>query len=83
MIPNRGVNQKLTNDQNVYPIHAARVNRGYVDGVLNKDSLLLEVTAACAPLVYRGSTFPADYDQNVFVCIPEHFLNNEIPHARD
>ncbi|MAU72580.1 MAG: dehydrogenase [Pseudozobellia sp.] len=71
MIPNKGVNQKLTKDQNVYPIHAARVNRGYVDGVLNKDSLLLEVTAACSPLVYRGSAFPANYDQNVFVCIPE------------
>ncbi|PKA96920.1 mono/diheme cytochrome c family protein [Flavobacteriaceae bacterium MAR_2009_75] len=71
LIPNKGVNQKLTEDQRVYPIHAARVNRGYVDGVLDKDSLLREVTAACAPLVYRGGQFSDKYDQNVFVCIPE------------
>lgn len=71
LIPSKGVNQKLTQDQRVYPLHAARVNRGYVDGVLDKDSLLIEVTAACGPLVYRGGAFPAGYDQNVFVCIPE------------
>ncbi|MBC6997856.1 c-type cytochrome [Cytophaga sp. FL35] len=71
LIPNKGVNQKLTSDQRVYPLHAARVNRGYVDGVLNSDSLLLEVTAACAPFIYRGGTFPEGYDENAFVCIPE------------
>ncbi|SHJ42328.1 DUF7133 domain-containing protein [Pseudozobellia thermophila] len=71
LIPSKGVNQKLTEDQRVYPLHAARVNRGYVDGVLDKDSLLIEVTAACGPLVYRGGAFPEGYDQNVFVCIPE------------
>ncbi|MFC4098032.1 DUF7133 domain-containing protein [Euzebyella saccharophila] len=71
LIPNKGVNQRLTSDQRVYPLHAARVNRGYVDGVLNSDSLLLEVTAACAPFIYRGGTFPEGYDENAFVCIPE------------
>lgn len=61
----------MTSDQRVYPIHAARVNRGYVDGVLDSDSLLLEVTAACAPFVYRGGVFPEGYEENAFVCIPE------------
>ncbi len=69
--PKQSVNRLLTDDQRVYPLHAASVNRGYAPGVLNKDSLLREVTAACGPLVYRGGAFPADYDQNVFVCAPE------------
>ena len=49
----------------------ASVNRGYEEGVLNQDSLLVNVTAACGPLVYRGGMYPDDYDQNVFVCVPE------------
>lgn len=69
--PKRGVNQLLTDDQRVYPLHAASVNRGYAPGVLDKDSLLKEVSAACGPVVYRGGTFPEGYEQNVFVCAPE------------
>lgn len=71
MVPKHGVNQVLTKDQRVYPLHAASVNRGYEKGVLDQDSLLVHVTAACGPLVYRGGMFPQGYDQNVFVCIPE------------
>lgn len=70
-IPRVGVSQMLTKDQRVYPLHAAAVNRGYEKGVLDKDSLLTTVTAACGPLVYRGGLFPDDYNENVFVCIPE------------
>ncbi len=69
--PKNGVNRLLTDDQRVYPLHAASVNRGYAPGVLDNDSLLKEVTAACSPLVYRGGTFPKPYNQNVFVCVPE------------
>lgn len=68
--PKKGVNRLLTDDQRVYPLHGTSVNRGYAPGVLNQDSLLKEVTAACSPLVYRGGTFPNAYDQNVFVCVP-------------
>ena len=71
MVPEKGVNQVLTKDQRVYPLHAAAVNRGYVKGVLNKDSILIDVTASCGPLLYRGGNFPSDYNENVFVCIPE------------
>jgi len=70
-VPKKGVDEALTNDQRVYPLHAASVNRGYQEGVLNQDSILVNVTAACGPLVYRGGMFPNDYDQNVFVCVPE------------
>lgn len=70
-VPKKGVDEELTKDNRVYPLHRASVNRGYQEGVLNQDSLLVNVTAACGPLVYRGGTFPVDYDQNVFVCVPE------------
>ena len=69
--PSKGVAQMLTKDQRVYPLHATTVNRGYAKGVLNKDSLLVNTTAACSPLVYRGGVFPEEYDENAFVCIPE------------
>ena len=69
--PEHGVDRLLTEDQRVYPAHATLVNRGYAEGVLDKDSVLVNVTASCGPQVYRGSTFPEGYDQNVFVCVPE------------
>jgi len=65
------VNQKLTIDQRVYPLHATTVNRGYSPGVLNADSILVNTTAAAGLEVYRGGNFPEDYNQNVFVSIPE------------
>ncbi len=69
--PKQGVNRLLTDDQRVYPLHAASVNRGYAPGVLDSDGLLKEFTSASGPLIYRGGTFPKSYDQNVFVCAPE------------
>ncbi|MBJ6368379.1 PVC-type heme-binding CxxCH protein [Snuella sedimenti] len=69
--PKYGVNQVLTKDQRVYPLHAAYVNRGYAKGVLDKDSLLVNVTAACGPTIYRGGLFPKGYEENAFVCVPE------------
>ncbi|MBJ6369834.1 DUF7133 domain-containing protein, partial [Snuella sedimenti] len=49
----------------------AYVNRGYAKGVLDKDSLLVNVTAACGPTIYRGGLFPKGYEENAFVCVPE------------
>ena len=69
--PKSTVDKLLTADQRVYPVHAASVNRGYAKGVLNADSILVNATAACSPLVYRGGAFTESYDQNVFICIPE------------
>jgi mono/diheme cytochrome c family protein len=69
--PKAGVNQKLTNDQRVYPLHATTVNRGYSPRVLNADSVLVNTTSAAGLTVYRGGFFPEGYNQNVFVSIPE------------
>ena len=63
-------NQKLTNDK-VFPLHQTSVNRGYQKGVLDEKGFLIDVTAACGPLVYRGAAFPDSYNQNAFVCVPE------------
>lgn len=69
--PEITINNKLTTNQRVYPLHATSVNRGYSKGVLDKDSLLINVTSACGPLIYRGNQFPSNYFQNAFVCVPE------------
>jgi mono/diheme cytochrome c family protein len=69
--PKASVDRLLTTDQRLYPLHATAVNRGYAKGVLNSDSILVDATAACSPLVYRGGAFTKPYDENVFVCLPE------------
>lgn len=69
--PKDGIGKILTRNQRVYPLHATLVNRGYQQGVLDADSMLINVTSSCGPLVYRGGQFPEDFDENVFVCAPE------------
>lgn len=69
--PKEAINKVLIDNQRVYPLHPTTVNRGYVEGILNKDSMLVKFTAACGPLIYRGDQFPTDYYQNAFVCEPE------------
>lgn len=68
--PTAAENQRLTNNK-VFPIHQTSVNRGYQKGVLDEKGMLVDVTAACGPLVYRGGAFPEAYNQNAFVCVPE------------
>ncbi len=66
-----GIDQGLTIDRRVYPIRPnPAVNRGYIPGTLDKDGRLLEFTAACSPLVYRGTALPKAFAGNVFVCEP-------------
>ncbi len=69
--PKAAVSKKLTPNQRVYPLHATAVNRGYVKGVLDKDTLLVNVTSSCGPLIYRGDKFGDEYLENAFVCVPE------------
>lgn len=69
--PDATLNKTLTPDQRVYPLHPTSVNRGYQKGVLDKDSLLINVTSACGPMIYRGDQFPEAYYENAFICAPE------------
>jgi glucose/arabinose dehydrogenase/mono/diheme cytochrome c family protein len=69
--PTTGIDAGLTLDRRIYPIRPTpAVNRGYIPGTLDKDGKLLEFTAACSPLVYRGVTLPAEFRGNAFVCEP-------------
>ena len=69
--PTTGIDHGLTVDRRVYPIRSTpAVNRGYIPGTLDKEARLLEFTAACSPLVYRGKVLPKAFQGNVFVCEP-------------
>ena len=66
-----GVNVRLAQDFAVSPSRITPgVNRGYQAGILRDDFRLAKFTAACAPLVFRGHGFPADFAGNAFVCEP-------------
>lgn len=69
--PTTGIDHGFTIDRRIYPIRPnPAVNRGYIPGTLDASGRLLEFTAACSPLVLRGSVFPKEYNGNVFVCEP-------------
>lgn len=66
-----GYNMAIVPDNRVYPAHATPgVNRGYLPGVLDTTQRLVNFTAACGPLIYRGDLFASDYRLNSFVAEP-------------
>lgn len=90
--PVTGIDQGLTLQKRVYPVRPTpAVNRGYIPGILDAEKKLQEFTAACSPLVYRGSALPSEYYGSAFVCEPSgnlikrNVLINVGPHlaARD
>jgi putative membrane-bound dehydrogenase-like protein len=79
----RGVNINFSPDQRVWPGRVnPGVNRGYQPGIL-VNGKLRRYTAACAPLIYRGGTFPAEFDGNCFVCEPAGNLVRRYVFQRD
>jgi mono/diheme cytochrome c family protein len=57
----RGYGERVVPDTRVYPLHPTTgVNRGYMDGILDSTGRLLNFTAACGPLVYRGGLMPGN-----------------------
>ncbi|GMN10513.1 hypothetical protein MTsPCn9_33610 [Croceitalea sp. MTPC9] len=65
------IGNNLVSDQNVYPLTATAVNRGYLPDMLHADGKLKRFTSACGPLYLEGKSFPNDYQGNVMVCAPE------------
>ncbi len=64
-------NYRVMKDQTVWPARVnPGVNRGYRPGQLRADGTLATFTAACAPLIYRGDNYPAEFRGNAFVCEP-------------
>jgi mono/diheme cytochrome c family protein/glucose/arabinose dehydrogenase len=65
-----GGNVKVSAAQLVWPIRVnPGINRGYRPEML-RDFKLKEFTAACAPWIYRGDLFPAEFYGNAFICEP-------------
>jgi mono/diheme cytochrome c family protein len=66
-----GFNEKSVANNHVYPIRPTPgVNRAYMKGVVDDSLRLVDFTAACSPLVYRGDLFGKAYESNVFVAEP-------------
>jgi mono/diheme cytochrome c family protein/glucose/arabinose dehydrogenase len=66
-----GYVMNIVPNNRVYPAHATPgVNRGYLPGVLDDSLRLVNFTAACGPLIYRGNLFGSAYNQNAFVAEP-------------
>jgi mono/diheme cytochrome c family protein/glucose/arabinose dehydrogenase len=66
-----GVGIQVVKDQSTWPARVnPGVNRGYQKGQLREDGTLAYCTAACAPVIYRGDNFPAEFRGNAFICEP-------------
>lgn len=66
-----GFNEKSVANNHVYPIRPTPgINRAYMKGVVDASLRLVDFTAACGPIVYRGDLFGKAYESNVFVAEP-------------
>ncbi|RZK78017.1 MAG: c-type cytochrome [Pedobacter sp.] len=66
-----GYNERPVPNNRVYPARPTPgVNRGYMDGILDDSLRLVNFTAACGPLIYRGGLFGTKYEFNAFVPEP-------------
>lgn len=66
-----GYDEKIVADNRVYPARPTTgVNRGYMKGTLDDSLRLVNMTAACSPLVYRGALLGKAYENNIFVAEP-------------
>lgn len=66
-----GYTERTVRDNRVYPARPTPgVNRGYMEGILDDSLRLVNFTAACGPVVYRGDLFGPAYNFNAFVAEP-------------
>lgn len=76
----RGSNARLVEDGQVYSRRInVGVNRAYREGVLREDGHLARYTAACGPVVFRGTGLKPEDGGSTFVCEP---AGNLIRHNR-
>jgi glucose/arabinose dehydrogenase/mono/diheme cytochrome c family protein len=80
-----GANVQLVTPQDlsVWPARITTgVNRGY--RILREDGTLPVVTAACAPVIYRGSLFPREFYGNAFIAEPAgNLVKRILVHAEE
>ena len=66
-----GYNVKIVESNRVYPARPTPgVNRGYMKDILDDSLRLVNFTAACGPVIYRGGLFKEAYHNNAFVAEP-------------
>lgn len=66
-----GYDENIVPDNRTYPIRPTPgVNRGYMKDVLDDSLRLVNFTAACGPLIYRGGAFGEAFEGNAFVAEP-------------
>ncbi len=66
-----GYRKNIVPDNRVYPARPTPgVNRGYVENILDDSLRLINFTAACGPVIYRGGLFSKEYQGNAFVAEP-------------
>jgi len=66
-----GTRKVIVGDKRVYPVRVTTgVNRGYQRGMLDDEFKLRSLTAACGPLIYRGTDFPEAFYGNAFTPAP-------------
>jgi mono/diheme cytochrome c family protein len=66
-----GFNERTVADNRTFPIRPTPgVNRGYMKGILDDSLRLVNFTAACGPMIYRGGLFGPNYAFNAFVAEP-------------
>lgn len=66
-----GFDENIVPDNRVYPARPTPgVNRGYMKGVLDDSLRLVNFTAACGPLIYRGGLYGEAFEGNAFVAEP-------------
>lgn len=66
-----GFNVKIVENNRVFPSRPnPGVNRGYMENILDSNHRLVEFTAACGPVVYRGGLFDKSFHNNAFVAEP-------------
>lgn len=63
-----GFRERLIPDNRVYPARPTPgVNRGYMENILDDSLRLVNFTAACGPVIYRGNLFGEEFEFNSFV----------------
>ncbi|MEM9985431.1 MAG: c-type cytochrome, partial [Bacteroidota bacterium] len=76
-MPKQSINQVLSPTQDIHPWVPNLVNRGYQKNVLDSLARIQRASSACGPCVYLSSGFPAEYEGDAFVALPE---GNSIKH---
>lgn len=66
-----GFSERVVADNRTYPIRPTPgVNRGYLEDFLDDSLRLVNLTAACGPVIYRGGLFGEAFNFNAFVAEP-------------